>query len=178
MSAPLKEHLQATKKPVLRYLRRTTRDGITYGRGAAYGGDIRDNIFDIWSDARNSPGCKYEPRRRPLEASAMTILPRAQDPLSAILYPFHTKSHPAKNPNQVSRTGIIHWSKSIFCCMSTKRPSGMPPLVSQSHKYRNFQSAKYSRGTGHNHGGPSLHTVGCKKFLHPPPWQPRHTYSN
>ena len=53
MSKPLNIHLETTK-PLLRYLRRTLGDGITYGKGGdlgEYGGKLSDDIFDIWSDA-------------------------------------------------------------------------------------------------------------------------------
>lgn len=50
MSAPLDEHLQATK-PLLRYLRRTWDHGITYGNnGGGYGGSTKEDVFDVWAD--------------------------------------------------------------------------------------------------------------------------------
>ena len=43
MTNLLQKHFEVTK-PLLRYLRQTTGDGITYGRG-------EDDIFDVFTDA-------------------------------------------------------------------------------------------------------------------------------
>jgi len=50
MAEPIKEHLQEAKS-ALRYLRRTTTDGITYGKdGGGYCGSSKDDVFDVWTD--------------------------------------------------------------------------------------------------------------------------------